>query len=174
MIWSILAVLCVTLYTLRYLLQWWRYRRSGGEAPPLPRVSLRDLPNVVPVAILMVAESALYRYAYQFALGLELNILRVISLLLLLIEGHFTFHVSHLHIRHHHRISCIFYPSWTVCGVYSALHLVAGVTVSYECCVPPQFSHHLNNHPDTLRSLRNNNSRLPAANFTRISHLDTV
>ena len=121
MIFSILGVLCISLYTLRHILLWWRHRRGGGEAPTLPRLSLRDLPKVVPVAVLMVMERALYRYAYQFALGLELNILRVISPLLSLIEGNFTFHVSHLHIRYHHRISCIFYPPWTACWTYSVL-----------------------------------------------------
>lgn len=79
MIFSVLAFLCTSLYTLRHILLWWRYRRGGGESPTLPRLSIRDLPKIVPVAALMVMERALYRYAYQFALGLELNILRVIS-----------------------------------------------------------------------------------------------
>lgn len=77
MTFSILAVLCITLYTLRYMLPRWKSRGGGSDALAYLKVSLRDLPKVVPVAALIVAERALYRYASKFALGLELTILKV-------------------------------------------------------------------------------------------------
>ena len=79
MTFSILAVLCITLYTLRYILLWWKCLRRGGETPVRPKISPRDLQKVLPIATLMIVERALYRYASQFALGLELTVLKVIS-----------------------------------------------------------------------------------------------
>lgn len=137
MTFSILAVLCITLYTLRYILLWWKALRRGGETPVRPKISPRDLQKVLPIAALMIVERTLYRYASQFALGLELTVLKVIShFLAVLIEGDFTVYVSHLHLWNN-RISLLIHPPWIAFWISSAFWLISCVALGNDCFIRP-------------------------------------
>ena len=65
------------LYVIRFILQWILYRRHRGDPPKRPSLSLQTFPRIAVVAGLIILERLIYRYAYEFALGLELTVLKV-------------------------------------------------------------------------------------------------
>lgn len=77
MTYSITLAVSIAIYVLRYALQWLLFRRRGGKAPVRPKFTLRDLPKISIIAFLIVIERILYRYTYEFALGVELTVLKV-------------------------------------------------------------------------------------------------
>jgi hypothetical protein len=77
MTYSSILVLSSTLYTLRFLLQCWKYRRYKTVASQKTKWTMRHLPKVMGVAGLVILERVVYRHASTFALGLELTILKV-------------------------------------------------------------------------------------------------
>jgi hypothetical protein len=77
MTYSVILALSVALYVLRYILQWFLFRRRGGNAPARPTFTLRDLPRISVVALLIAIERILYRYGSGFALGIELTAIKV-------------------------------------------------------------------------------------------------
>lgn len=68
---------CIGPYLLRAPPQYIKYRLFGGEMPVLPRLSWNSSLKIITVAGLIILERILYRYAYSFALGLELTLLKV-------------------------------------------------------------------------------------------------
>jgi hypothetical protein len=78
MAFSITLVLCTLLYILRFLLQLRRCRQQD-DSQPRSKWSSRGFSRICLVAGLIVLERLLYRYANDFALGLELTVLKVLS-----------------------------------------------------------------------------------------------
>lgn len=72
-----ILVVTVILYVIRFILQWILYRRHRGDPPKRPSLSLQNIPRIAVVAGLIILERLIYRYAYEFALGLELTVLKV-------------------------------------------------------------------------------------------------
>src|SRR5271156_5131206 len=77
MTYTTVLVVTVILYILRFILQWIRYRRHRGDPPKRPSLSIQNFPRIAIVAGLIIIERLIYRYAYEFALGLELTVLKV-------------------------------------------------------------------------------------------------
>jgi hypothetical protein len=77
MTYTSILILSSTVYTLRFLLQYWKYRRYKTVAPQKTKWTMRHFPKVAGVAGLIILERVIYRHTSTFALGLELVILKV-------------------------------------------------------------------------------------------------
>lgn len=101
MTYTITFAVSITIYLLRFALQWLSYRRRGGKVPVFPKFTLRDLPRISVVAFFIVLERILYRYTYEFALGVELSVLKVYQFKQKLTAGNSAFHVPSLFASYH-------------------------------------------------------------------------
>jgi hypothetical protein len=83
---SVVLFLSSGIYVLVFFLQCYRHRRRGrggirtAESRRL-KFTVRYFPSVAIIAGLIVLERIIYRHAYPFALGLELVLLKVCTLL---------------------------------------------------------------------------------------------
>jgi len=76
---SFLFLLSGTLFALKALVESRRRRRRKNldSRPPQPVLNFGQFRSVGVVAALIIAERIVYRHGYQFALGVELSVLKV-------------------------------------------------------------------------------------------------
>ena len=82
MTYTTILALSSALYMLRGIIQLMNRRRYVADVSPQSGMTLRNLPRIGIVAVLIIFERIIYRHTYSFALGLELILLKVLLALI--------------------------------------------------------------------------------------------
>lgn len=80
MMFTIILALSAGLYLLRGIMQLVKHRKYGSDVSLRLNLTVHNIPRIAIIAGLIVFERIVYRYAYSFALGLELTLLKVLFL----------------------------------------------------------------------------------------------